>query len=89
MVWGCISVHSMGVLHICEGTIDAEAYVGILESHMLLRMYGASRRGESDNGNHRLLSSSSLVYSNNVQKFHLAKLQQFDIFISQTIKKCN
>ena len=31
MVWGCISAHSMGDLHICEGTIDAEAYVGILE----------------------------------------------------------
>ena len=26
-----ISVHGMGDLHICEGTIDAEAYVGILE----------------------------------------------------------
>ena len=25
----------MGDLHICEGTIDAEAYVGILERHML------------------------------------------------------
>ena len=35
MVWGCISAHGMGDLHICEGTIDAEAYVGILESHML------------------------------------------------------
>ena len=35
MVWGCISAHSMGDLHICEGTIDAEAYVGILERHML------------------------------------------------------
>ena len=27
MVWGCISAHSMGDLHICEGTIDVEAYV--------------------------------------------------------------
>ena len=35
MVWGCISAHGMGDLHICEGTIDAEAYVGILERHML------------------------------------------------------
>ena len=31
MVWGCISAHGMGDPHICEGTIDAEAYVGILE----------------------------------------------------------
>ena len=38
MVWGCISVHGMGDLHICEGTIDAEAYVGILERHMLPSM---------------------------------------------------
>ena len=30
-----ISAHSMGDLHICESTIDAEAYVGILERHML------------------------------------------------------
>ena len=35
MVWGCISTHGMGDLHICEGTIDAEAYVGILETHMV------------------------------------------------------
>ena len=35
MVWGCISAHSIGYLHICEGTIDAEAYVGIFERHML------------------------------------------------------
>ena len=34
MVWGCIIAHSMGDLHICEGTIDAEAYIGILERHM-------------------------------------------------------
>ena len=25
----------MGDFHICDGTIDAEAYVGILERHML------------------------------------------------------
>ena len=31
MVRGCISTHGMGDLHICEGTIDVEAYVGILE----------------------------------------------------------
>ena len=35
MVWGCISAQDMGDLHICEGTIDAEAYVRILERHML------------------------------------------------------
>ena len=36
ILWGCISAHGMGDLHICEGTIDAETYVGILERHMLL-----------------------------------------------------
>ena len=121
MVWGWISAHSMGDLHICEGTIDVEAFVGILERHMLpsrrqfsqelhvyisrtmpglilhelqqrgfvgkecvcltglpavqicllLKMYGSSWRGESDNADHRLLSSSSLVYMYNGQKFHL------------------
>ena len=35
MVWGCISTQGMGDLHICEGTIDVEAYVGILERYML------------------------------------------------------
>ena len=33
--YGGASVPCMGDLHICEGTIDAEAYVGILERHML------------------------------------------------------
>ena len=35
MVLGCISAHSMGDLHICEGTINAETFVAILERHML------------------------------------------------------
>lgn len=30
MVWGCISVHGMGDLHIDEGTIDMEPYIEIL-----------------------------------------------------------
>ena len=36
---------------------------------LLLKMYGTSWRGETDNGDHGLLSSSSLVYTNNGQKF--------------------
>ena len=36
MVCRSISAHGMIDLHICDGTIDAEAYVGILERHMLL-----------------------------------------------------
>ena len=35
MVWGCINAHGMSDLHMCEGTIDAEAYVGNLQRHML------------------------------------------------------
>ena len=37
---------------------------------LLLKMYGASWRGESDNGDHGLLSSLSL-YTKNGQKFHV------------------
>ena len=35
MVWGCVSGHGMGNLHICEGTINAERYIQVLEQHML------------------------------------------------------
>uniref|UniRef100_A0AAR2J834 Transposase Tc1-like domain-containing protein n=1 Tax=Pygocentrus nattereri TaxID=42514 RepID=A0AAR2J834_PYGNA len=35
MVWGCVSAHGMGNLHICEGTINAERYIQVLEQHML------------------------------------------------------
>ena len=35
MVWGCISSHGMGDLHFCEGNINAEKYIQILEQHML------------------------------------------------------
>ena len=35
MVRGCIRAHAMGDLHICEGIIDAKAFVRILERHML------------------------------------------------------
>ena len=38
---------------------------------LLLKMYGASWRGESEDGNHGLLSSSSLRYTKNGQKLHL------------------
>ena len=38
---------------------------------LLLKMYGTSWRGDSDKGDHGLLSSSSLVYTKNGQKFHL------------------
>lgn len=32
MVWGCVSA---GNLHFCEGTINAEKYIQVLEQHML------------------------------------------------------
>ena len=35
MLWGCISAHGVGDCIIHEGTIDTEAYVGILEGYML------------------------------------------------------
>ncbi len=35
MVWGCVSAHGMGNLHICEGTINAERYIQVLEQYML------------------------------------------------------
>ena len=30
MVWGCISAHGMGDLHICDGIVDVDAYFDIL-----------------------------------------------------------
>ena len=35
MVWGCVSAHGTGNLHICEGTIKAERYMQVLEQHIL------------------------------------------------------
>ena len=35
MVWVCVSAHGMGNLHICEGTINAERYIQVVEQHML------------------------------------------------------
>uniref|UniRef100_A0AAY5L4N0 Tc1-like transposase DDE domain-containing protein n=1 Tax=Esox lucius TaxID=8010 RepID=A0AAY5L4N0_ESOLU len=35
MVWGCISTYGMGDFHICEGTINAEEYIQVLEQHMV------------------------------------------------------
>ena len=49
---------------------------------LLFKMYGASWSEESDNGDHGLLSSSSLVNST-------CKTATIDIFISQTLAKCN
>ena len=35
MAWGFICAHGMGDLKKCDGAIDAEAYVRVLERHML------------------------------------------------------
>ena len=35
MIWGCISAHAMGEVHICEGTFDAEAFDGITMMEVL------------------------------------------------------
>ena len=34
--WRCISANGMGDLHLCEGTIDVEAYIWIIQRHKLL-----------------------------------------------------
>jgi len=30
MVYGCVDVHDIGDLHMCDGTIDVEVCIGIL-----------------------------------------------------------
>lgn len=35
MVWVCVSAHDMGNLQICDGTVNAERYIQVLEQHML------------------------------------------------------
>lgn len=35
MVWGRVSAHGLGNLHICEGTTNAERHIQALEQHML------------------------------------------------------
>lgn len=35
MVWGWVSATGKGNLHFCDGTINAEKYIKILEQHML------------------------------------------------------
>ena len=35
MVWGCVSALGKGNSHFCDGTINAEKYIEILEQHML------------------------------------------------------
>ena len=35
MVWGCVCALGKGNLHLCDGTINAEKYIEILEQHML------------------------------------------------------
>ena len=35
MVWGCMSVHGLGSLHIWKGSINAEEYIEVSEQHLL------------------------------------------------------
>lgn len=35
MVWGCVSAFGKGNLHFCDGTINAEKYISVLEEQML------------------------------------------------------
>ncbi len=43
MVWGCVSALGKGNLHFCDGTINAEKYIEILEHNMLLWRRGRGR----------------------------------------------
>ncbi len=36
MVWGCSRANGMGDWHMCEGTIDMKAYIGIVQRHTVL-----------------------------------------------------
>ncbi len=51
MVWGCVSALGKGNLHFCDGTINAEKYIEILEhnieNHILhtLQSPGCGGRG--------------------------------------------
>lgn len=35
MVWGCMSAHGVGRLHIVDGIVNANKYIDILENHLL------------------------------------------------------
>ncbi len=37
MVWGCVSALGKGNLHFCDGTINAEKYIEILEHNICLQ----------------------------------------------------
>ena len=37
MVWGCISAHGIGDVHICEGTINAEQHIHVLETYAAIQ----------------------------------------------------
>ena len=38
MLWGCISAHGTGDVQICEGTINAEEYIQVLETYAAIQM---------------------------------------------------
>ena len=54
----------------CQASFCTSYSLPAVQICLLLKMYGASWRGESDNGDHGLLSSSSFLDTNNGQKFH-------------------
>ena len=56
---------------LCKHWVPALDWLPAVQICLLLKVYGASWRGESDNGDHGLLSSSSLVHTRNRQKLHL------------------
>ena len=61
MVWGCVSAHGMGNLHICEGTINAERYIQVLEQHIV-----PSKR--------RLFQGRSCLFQQDNAKPHTARV---------------
>lgn len=44
MVWGCMSAQGVGALHIVDGTVNADKYIGILENHLLPTIRDVERR---------------------------------------------
>lgn len=60
MIWGIMSVHGAGRLHVCEGSMNKEQYLRILETRVMAHM----QENHGDNG----------VYMHDSAPCHTAKL---------------